>query len=107
MAPARSSTRRAAHPASASRSEAGQDLQNDGQSLSKQIFLDPSFGTPLQIYIEKDVEDKDLLSQLIQVCCCAIHLLPRLKFLNRNMEELSLLSIVALPTFLVRYTLLI
>jgi hypothetical protein len=63
MAPARSSTRRGAHTASASHHEAGQD---DGHNAIK-LFLDPTFGFPLQIYIEKDVEDKDLLCQLIQV----------------------------------------
>jgi hypothetical protein len=66
MAPARSSTRRGAHTGSASHHEAGQDLQNDGHNATK-LFLDPNFGTPLQIYIEKDVEDKDVLCQLIQV----------------------------------------
>ena len=62
MAPARSSTRRGAH-LSASHHEVGQDSQNDGHN----VFLDPNFGTPLQIFIEKDVEDKDILVQLIQV----------------------------------------
>src|SRR5260221_14654839 len=67
MAPARSSTRRgAAHTSSTSHHETGQDLQNDGHNANE-LFLDPNFGTPLQVYIEKDVEDKDLLSQLIQV----------------------------------------
>ena len=65
MAPARSSTRRAAHASSATHLEAGQILQNDGENLN--VFLEPNFGTPLQIYIEKDVEDKELLRQLIHV----------------------------------------
>jgi len=72
MAPARSSTRRGAHSASASHHEAAQDGQNDGHSATK-LFLDPSFGTPLQIYIEKDLEDKDVLCQLIQVVFPTIH----------------------------------
>jgi hypothetical protein len=62
MAPARSSTRRA----SASHNEVGQDLQNNGHDVNK-LFLDPNFGSPLQIYIEKDVDDKEFLCQLIQV----------------------------------------
>ena len=71
MAPARSSTRRGAQTASASHHEAAQDLQNDGHNATE-LFLDPNFGSPLQIYIEKDVDDKDILSQLIQVFCFPI-----------------------------------
>jgi hypothetical protein len=68
MAPARSSARRGAQTASASHHEAAHELQNDGHNATE-LFLDLNFGTPLQIYIEKDVEDKDVLSQLIQVLC--------------------------------------
>lgn len=65
MTPARSSTRRTAHASSATHLEAAQILQNDGENLN--VFLEPNFGTPLQIYIEKDVEGKELLRQLIHV----------------------------------------
>jgi len=68
MAPARSSTRRAVHTPSISHNEVGSELQNEGSIVNKPIFLDPSFGNPLSIFVEKDVEDRDNILQLIQVC---------------------------------------
>jgi hypothetical protein len=68
MAPARSS-RRGAHASSVSQQQQqGPDFNNESQNVHKQIFLDPSFGLPLPIFIEKDVEEKELVCQLIQVC---------------------------------------
>lgn len=68
MAPGRSSTRRAVHTPSTSHNEVGSELQNEGNIVNKPIFLDPSFGNPLAIFVEKDVEDRDNICQLIQVC---------------------------------------
>ncbi|KAF9522648.1 hypothetical protein CPB83DRAFT_864117 [Crepidotus variabilis] len=66
MAPARSTTRRGARQSSAPQTDAhGSVLHDEDQNVNKQLFLDPSFGNPLQIYIEKEVVDKELLSQLI------------------------------------------
>lgn len=63
MAPARSSTRRSAHA-----SQVPPSGQQDEDFISnKDLFIDPMLGTALAIYIEKDVEDKDLISQLIVV----------------------------------------
>ena len=35
--------------------------------LNDKLFLDPMLGTPLAIYIEKDVEDRSLLADIITV----------------------------------------
>lgn len=51
MAPARSSTRR-------QHSDSDQNYNND-------LFIDPMLGSPLAIYIEKDVVDKDTIADLI------------------------------------------
>lgn len=63
MAPARTSTRRSAH---AQVPPPGQQTQDD-DLIANKLFIDPMLGTPLAIYIEKDVEDKDNISQLIVV----------------------------------------
>ncbi|KAF8800273.1 hypothetical protein BYT27DRAFT_7148951 [Phlegmacium glaucopus] len=63
MAPARSSTRRSAHGSQAP--PPGQHAQDDDFIANKDLFIDPMLGTALAIYIEKDVEDKDIISQLI------------------------------------------
>ena len=73
MAPARSSTRRV-HTSSASHNEAVSDLPNEGHIVNKPIFLDPGFGIPLAIFVEKDVEDRDNICQLIQVCATVLTL---------------------------------
>ncbi|KIM45447.1 hypothetical protein M413DRAFT_66281 [Hebeloma cylindrosporum] len=65
MAPARSSTRRGAHISPVSPTPAARDVQDDDPTANKELFLDPMLGTPLAIFIEKDVENKDDLSQLI------------------------------------------
>jgi hypothetical protein len=63
MAPARSSTRRSAQVP-----PPGQlHVQDDDLVANKELFIDPMLGTALSIYIEKDVEDKDNISQLIVV----------------------------------------
>ncbi|KAH9484961.1 hypothetical protein JR316_0001865 [Psilocybe cubensis] len=63
MAPARSSTRRG-HPAQVPPAPV-QNTETNDPNVNKELFLDPMLGTPLAIYIEKDVEDKDAISQLI------------------------------------------
>jgi hypothetical protein len=67
MAPVRSSTRRGAHPAPVPPTPPVLDADRDDPNANKELFLDPMLGTPLAIYIEKDVEDKDAISQLITV----------------------------------------
>jgi len=67
MAPARSSTRRGAHISPVSPTPPVRDVQDDDPAANKELFLDPMLGTPLAIFIEKDVENKDDLSQLIIV----------------------------------------
>ncbi|PPQ90542.1 hypothetical protein CVT25_015856 [Psilocybe cyanescens] len=64
MAPARSSTRRG-HPAQVQPTSPVQSAETNDPNVNKELFLDPMLGTPLAIYIEKDVEDKDTISQLI------------------------------------------
>ncbi|KJA20067.1 hypothetical protein HYPSUDRAFT_142746 [Hypholoma sublateritium FD-334 SS-4] len=62
MAPVRSSTRRGAHPTP---TPPIQDADGDDPNTNKELFLDPMLGTPLAIYLEKEVEDKDNIAQLI------------------------------------------
>jgi hypothetical protein len=56
MAPLRSSTR---HPQ--------QHIDHIDHHVNPNLFIDPMLGTPLAIYIEKDVPDKDTLVDLILV----------------------------------------
>jgi hypothetical protein len=35
--------------------------------VNEDLFLEPMMGTPLQVYIEKDVSDRDLLVELVTV----------------------------------------
>jgi len=67
MAPARS-TRRNQHEQSVSLRSAQPDPSpvEDGSSGSD-LFLEPMMGTPLTVYIEKEVEDRDTLVELILV----------------------------------------
>lgn len=67
MAPARSSTRRGAHPTPVPPTPPIQDAEHDDPNVNKELFLDPMLGAPLAIYIEKDVDDKDIISQLVIV----------------------------------------
>lgn len=65
MAPARTSTRRTQHDQNASTRSADPDT-NNGEA-NKELFLEPMMGTPLAIYVEKDVHDRDVLVDIITV----------------------------------------
>ncbi|KAF9050184.1 hypothetical protein BJ165DRAFT_991140 [Panaeolus papilionaceus] len=69
MAPTRSSTRRAAHhaqqPPPPPPPPPVQEQQPEDASVNTELFLDPMLGQPLNLYIEKDVEDKEELTELI------------------------------------------
>lgn len=65
MAPARTSTRRTQHDQSSAAQPAGHDDGN-GQ-INDDLFLEPMMGTPLAIYVEKDVEDRDTIVTMITV----------------------------------------
>ena len=66
MAPARASARRSQQDSNpASRPSASDNDANI--AVNDELFLEPMMGTPLQIYIEKDVEDRDDLVDLITV----------------------------------------
>ena len=61
-------------PASSRRAELDQNVVANSQTtdgapwaVNDDLFLDPMMGAPLAIYIEKDVADKDVLSDLILV----------------------------------------
>lgn len=56
------------------------DIADDGGCA--ELFLDPMLGTPLALYIEKDVEDRDQLVELITVS----HINHMLETLE-NMED--------------------
>lgn len=65
MAPARTSRRNQTNqppPTRSSTSEVDNDVVN------AELFLEPMMGTPLPIYIEKDVQDRDKLVDIITVC---------------------------------------
>lgn len=65
MAPARTSTRRNQQNQNALARTTIAD-NNDG-AVNGQLFLEPMMGTPLAIYIEKDVEDRDTIVDIITV----------------------------------------
>lgn len=65
MAPVRTANRRAQRD-HAQQQPAPQPDINHGPS--QDIFIDPMMGTALQIYVEKDVEDRDTIVELITVC---------------------------------------
>lgn len=50
-----------------------QDASNNGgdassTSGSDEIFIDPMLGSALAIYVDKDVDDRDIIAELIVVC---------------------------------------
>jgi hypothetical protein len=65
MAPGRMSTRRTQHDQNASTRSADPDGNNG--VVNEELFLEPMMGTPLAIYIEKDVQDRDALVDIIVV----------------------------------------
>lgn len=100
MAPARS-TRRNQHEQSVSLRSAQSDPSpvEDGSSGSD-LFIEPMMGTPLTVYIEKEVEDRDTLVELILVGHPSISYSPLLTFV-RNTEVQLHRGTVGRPTFLV------
>lgn len=50
-------------------SEQGQTPSSAGNdpNVNNELFIDPMLGTPLAVYIEKDVEEKDELVRLVTV----------------------------------------
>ena len=72
MAPARSSARRSAHASQVPPN--GQHAQNEDLVSNKELFIDPMLGTALAIYIEKDVDDKETISDLIVVSHLCVEL---------------------------------
>lgn len=64
MAPVRSANRRAQHDHTQQQPIPHPDPHHDP---SQDIFIDPMMGTALQIYVEKDVEDRDTIVELIAV----------------------------------------
>lgn len=69
MAPARTSNRRAQrdqNPNSAILNNA--QPQQLVEQPKDDLFLEPMMGTPLALYVDKDVEDRDQIIQLITVC---------------------------------------
>ncbi|KAG6885374.1 hypothetical protein C0993_002513 [Termitomyces sp. T159_Od127] len=64
MAPARSSIR---HSDQNNDQRPSVVAQNNDLNVNPELFLDPMLGTPLAMYVEKDVHDKDTLVELILV----------------------------------------
>lgn len=82
MAPVRTSTRRATRrsqaqpqPTTGPSSSNANALENRSQVVTsngavvanEDLFLDPMMGLPLQIYVEKDVNDRDNILHMISV----------------------------------------
>lgn len=65
MAPVRTSSRRNQQNQNASARPTVPD--NNDAVVNDQLFLEPMMGTPLAVYIEKDVEDRDSLVDIILV----------------------------------------
>jgi len=96
MAPPRSSTQR-------------QQVDSD-QNFNNDLFIDPMLGSPLAIYVEKDVQDKDAIAQLIVVSfrcllvftsynlCLVIWRCIYANIFNRNMGARFPQAIVEFPT---------
>lgn len=122
MAPARSSGRRARSKRKAQNAQRQEPVVesdvDEQQPQVEQLFLDPMSGLPLQLYIEKDVENRDVLVESVIVrrtctsssCICRrlfgliwIHVLPSL----RSMAALSPQDTVAFFMFWVCTCLLI
>ena len=99
MAPAKASTRRSSKTSKTPRQRPARAAQNGKEKEPQQptaqlvlnnpepetdappeaeharIFIDPLFGTPLSIYIEKDVDGRDVIVETINVSCVhtAVH----------------------------------
>jgi len=71
MAPARSSAR-LGHLDQNNIQRAPLHDQDSELNANPELFIDPMLGTPLAMYIEKDVEDKDMLIVLISVSSCQV-----------------------------------
>ena len=70
MAPARAN-RRSHQPGTA---DAVDDVLDDEESPVSELFIDPTFGSPLLVFVEKEVPARDALVRLIKVCIlCAIN----------------------------------
>lgn len=67
MAPVRTSARRGGHP----EPSPVHDADTNDPTANKTLFLDPMMGTPLAMYVEKDVEEKDVITQMIIVSTAA------------------------------------
>ena len=70
MGPARTSTRRNQQIQIASARSAAPESNTN--VADEQLFLEPMMGTPLAIYVEKDVENRDVLVDIIVVSFCQI-----------------------------------
>lgn len=65
MAPARTSTRRTQHDQNTATRSA--DPSSNSGVVNDELFLEPMMGTPLAIYVEKDVQDRDTIVDIISV----------------------------------------
>jgi hypothetical protein len=65
MAPGRMSTRRTQHDQHPPTRSA--DPEGNNNVVNEELFLEPMMGTPLAMYIEKDVHDRDVLVDIITV----------------------------------------
>jgi len=73
MAPARAN-RRSHQPGTA---DAVDDVLDDDDSTVTELFIDPTFGSPLPVFVEKEVPARDALVRLIKVCMlCAVDVCP-------------------------------
>ncbi|KAG6337095.1 hypothetical protein ID866_2006 [Astraeus odoratus] len=66
MAPARSN-RRTQHEQPVQLRNAPSDASTSNNASNSDLFLEPMMGTPLAVYIEKDVDERESLVELITV----------------------------------------
>lgn len=66
-----------------------QDASNNGGDASSasgndEIFIDPMLGSALAIYVDKDVQDRDLIAELIVVCKYTLGYASEIQMLERR-----------------------
>ena len=84
----------------------GGSAGDGGGAANDELFLEPMMGTPLAIYVEKDVSDREEIAELITVSSTNVDFssggaLTVLLLCRRNMEVRSLQGTEVFRTFLV------
>jgi hypothetical protein len=100
MAPVRPSARRLQTQNTSDQGQTHSGPSND-PNVNNELFIDPMLGTPLAVYIEKDVEEKDELVRLVTVCCL-IYRVASIEETSGYASSLSLLLASVLRSVVVK-----